>query len=91
MLVVEFGGPTILARIGIMPALNLHVGRVQPRPRSYPLGTPQAGPRPLTLSSEDATKLAPRDAYHTRHYGKPSPILNPAAAFSCRSDPSRWA
>ena len=28
ILVAEFGGPTMLARIGVMRALNRHVGRV---------------------------------------------------------------
>jgi hypothetical protein len=33
LLVAESGGPTMFARIGVMRALNLHVGRVFDRTR----------------------------------------------------------
>jgi hypothetical protein len=48
ILVATLGGPTMFARIGIMRALNRHVG-VQPVEERAALGSSQADPRPLTF------------------------------------------
>ena len=48
-LVAETGGPTMLARIGVMRALNRHVERVfNPDRKDQSLGQAQAEERPMT-------------------------------------------
>jgi len=52
ILVATRGGPTILARIGVMKALNRHVVReFNPSRKDPPLGQPQAGARPLVSTA----------------------------------------
>ena len=49
ILVAESGGPTMLARIGVMLALNRHVERVfNPDRKEHPLGTAAAGTGSMT-------------------------------------------
>ena len=50
ILVAETGGPTMLARIGVMRASNRHVERVfDPERKSHHLGQAQAEERPMTV------------------------------------------
>jgi hypothetical protein len=49
LLVAERGGPTMLARIGIMRALNRHVERVFDSYRKDPLGKAEAGAGSVTI------------------------------------------
>jgi hypothetical protein len=52
LLVATRDGPTMLARIGIMRALNRHVERVfEPSGKKHHLGASQACARPMTLAT----------------------------------------
>jgi hypothetical protein len=70
MLVAELGGPTMFARIGVMRALNRHVGRVFEPSRkdtkwdaaSWRVtddGSPQVSRLPITLEGEARRQAMP--------------------------------
>lgn len=49
LLLCSRGGPTMMARIGVMKALNRHVERVFNPAQRYPLGQTEAQERPMTV------------------------------------------
>ena len=60
LLVVELNGPTMMARIGVMRALNRHVERVfDPSRKDKPLGRRKPKREPMTTRSGVATPSWP--------------------------------
>jgi hypothetical protein len=58
--------PTMIARIGVMRALNHHVERVRSIPQAEALGAPKTSPRPLNSFFRGCADNGARVAYHAR-------------------------
>jgi hypothetical protein len=66
ILVVELGGPTMMARIGVMRALNRHVERVFNPAQRDPLGEEKAQEGPMTVFVYVNTSKQVGDAEHVK-------------------------